>query len=132
MYCPNRECIDFEETGEPGEYRDDIEVCPKCGARLVHEAPDLRERGSVGVDEDECTPGQPLVAVAAFNYRQQADLAASMLLGAGLDAVVFGDDCGTVDPALGFATRCRLMVPENQAESALALLEKAPPIEPKS
>jgi hypothetical protein len=47
-----------------------------------------------------------------------------MLLGAGLTAVVFGDDCGTVDPGLGFATRCRLMVPEDQASLALSLLEQ--------
>ena len=124
MYCPNRECIDFEETGEPGEYREDIEVCPKCGSRLVHDLPDLRPPEEVGEVADVDDREGALVAVAAFNYRQDADLAASMLLGAGLTAVVFGDDCGTVDPGLGFATRCRLMVPEDQASLALSLLEQ--------
>lgn len=123
MYCPNRECIDFEETGEPGEYREDIEVCPKCGARLVHDRPELRAPEEVAGLGDGGGAEGTLVAVAAFNYRQDADLAASTLLGAGLDAVVFGDDCGTVDPGLGFATRCRLMVPEDQANLALSLLE---------
>ena len=122
MFCPNRECVDFEEIGEPGEYRDDIEVCPKCGARLVHERPELRTPEEVAGVGDAGGPEGTLVAVAAFNYRQDADLAASMLLGAGLNAVVFGDDCGTVDPGLGFATRCRLMVPEGQANLALTLL----------
>lgn len=125
MYCPNRECIDFEETGEPGEYRDDIEVCPKCGSRLVHELPDLRPPEEVEDVADPDDPEGTLVAVAAFNYRQDADLAASMLLGAGLAAVVFGDDCGTVDPSLGFSTQCRLMVPEDQVSLALSLLEQA-------
>ena len=39
MFCPNRGCVDFLETGMQAEYRDDITVCPKCGAELVRELP---------------------------------------------------------------------------------------------
>ncbi len=123
MYCPNRECDDFQATGEPGEYRDEIEVCPKCGARLVHERPDQRERGEATSDEDEAVaPEGPLAAVAEFNYRQDADVAASMLWASGVPAVVFAGTSGT-DPRVEFGSRVRLMVSERALRVARELLE---------
>ena len=38
MYCPNPECPDRARTGEPGEYRDGVTVCPYCSTPL-EEAP---------------------------------------------------------------------------------------------
>ena len=125
MFCPNRECLDFQESGAPGEYREGIVVCPKCGAHLVPEPPVLSEGGGPGTEggeEHDAVPG-PLVAVASFNYHQDADLAASMLLANGVQAVVFADDCGGTDPRIGFGSRTRVMVPEGQAQLALSLLE---------
>jgi hypothetical protein len=124
VFCPNRDCLDFQESGAPGEYREGIVVCPKCGARLVPETPNLRgaeQTGSGSAEEEEAASG-PLVVVASFNYRQDADLAASMLLASGVRAVVFADDCGGTDPRVGFGSRARVMVPEDQAELALSLL----------
>ncbi len=127
MYCPNRECVDFEETGEPGEYRDDVEVCPKCGARLVHERPELDERDAAPPEEDDAiAPEGPLVAVAEFNFRQDADLAASVLWASGVPAVVFAGTSGT-DPRIEFGSRVRLMVSERDVEAARALLEQEAP-----
>ena len=125
MYCPNPDCPDVQESGEPGEYRDDVRVCPKCGAELVPgtpaEALDAAGAGSAG---DEDADG-PLVAVAAFNYRQDAELAASFLQANGVEAGVFGDDCGGTDPRVGFSSRARVMVPEGQARLAATLLDQA-------
>jgi len=50
MYCPNRDCPDFKDTGKPGEYREGISLCPYCGTALVAEdplrtAPPTREAG---------------------------------------------------------------------------------------
>lgn len=39
MYCPNRECPDFEMNGRHGEYREGITECPYCGEHLVPEDP---------------------------------------------------------------------------------------------
>jgi hypothetical protein len=125
VFCPNRDCPDFRESGVPGEYREGIVVCPKCGARLVSEPPVLREAeepGAEGTNERDAALG-PLVAVASFNYHHDADLAASMLLANGVQAIVFADDCGGIDPRIGFGSRSRVMVPESQAKLALSLLE---------
>ncbi len=70
-------------------------------------------------------PEGPLVTVASFNYRQDADLVLSLLLARGTEAVSFSDDCGGVDPRLGFGTRTRVVVPESQAAAALALIDEA-------
>jgi hypothetical protein len=35
MYCTNPECPDLAATGRPGEYREHVEHCPVCGARLA-------------------------------------------------------------------------------------------------
>jgi hypothetical protein len=125
VFCPNRECPDVEESGAPGEYREGIVLCPKCGTRLVPERPVLagdEEPGAEGAEEQDAAVG-PLVAVASFNYHQDADLVASMLLANGVQAVIFADDCGGTDPRIGFGSRTRVMVPEGQARLALALLE---------
>jgi hypothetical protein len=125
MYCPNRECIDFEETGEPGEYRDDVEVCPKCGARLVHERLDLVREDSAALADGEGAglPQEPLVAAAAFNYQHEANLVALMLRANGVPAVVFDGSFG-VDPRPTFGSRARVMVSERDLGLARALLEQ--------
>jgi len=43
MYCPNRECPDFETTGRHGEYREGIIECPYCGHQLVSMDPAAAE-----------------------------------------------------------------------------------------
>lgn len=123
MFCPNPECLDFQETGAPGEYREGIVSCPRCGSRLVPEPPAPSGGERPAAEEQEDDPG-PLVAVASFNYHQDADLVASMLLANGVEAAVFGDDCGGTDPRIGFGSRTRVMVPEGQAQLALSLLER--------
>ena len=129
MFCPSPECPDRLESGEPGEYRDGIFTCPRCGATLVPEHPFPEQ------EEEQPLPGFPAgdgdggppVEVASFNYRQDAELACSMLEANGVPAFVFGDDCGGVDPRIGFGTRTRVMVPASRAEEAASLLREAAP-----
>ncbi len=126
MYCPNPNCPDVQESGEPGEYRDDVRACPKCGAELVPGTPSAERDGAGTGPEGDAEPDGPLVAVASFNYRQDAELAASFLQANGVEAGVFGDDCGGTDPRVGFSSRARVMVPEGQARLAATLLEETP------
>ena len=129
MYCSNPQCPDFIQWATHGEYREGLTVCPKCGAMLVAGRP---EPAGAEVPAKRVAPQLaplpgPLVTLASFNYRQDADLAVSMLLANGINAVVAGDDCGRVDPGLGFGTRSRVLVDASQLEAASALLEQAVP-----
>lgn len=125
MFCPNVDCPDFKESGIAGEYLERTTICPKCGAHLVAEPPAVKPAG----EEAPRFPGLsepsegPLVTVASFNYRQEADLVLSMLLARGIEASAFSDDCGGVDPRLGFGTRTRVVVPASQVADAVALIE---------
>ena len=125
MFCPNLECPDLKESGIAGEYVEGTTVCPKCGARLENKPPALKAAAedAPGFPEPLEHSGGPLMTVASFNYRHEADLVLSMLLARGIDAVTFSDDCGGVDPRVGFGTRTRVVVSESQAAAALALIE---------
>ncbi len=35
VICPNPECSDIRRTGNPGQYKPEIKVCPKCDTKLV-------------------------------------------------------------------------------------------------
>lgn len=126
MFCPNPQCPDLVESGEPGEYREGILTCPKCGASLVpeHPSPPEDDQTSAGVPRDR-SPQESPVEVASFNYRHDAEVARSILAANGVEAFVFGDDCGGVHPGIGFGTKTRLMVPASQASEAAALLREA-------
>ena len=118
MYCPNRECPDFKETGMHGEYVEGITVCPFCGSSLVEEVPD--ESPTQAQDSTE-----RLVVIASYSFRQDAELAITFLRNNGIDVVESPDDCGGTNPVVGFATGIRLLAPESEATKAIALLKKA-------
>jgi hypothetical protein len=138
MYCPNPECSDFKETGVPGEYVRGVTACPFCGSWLVEQAPDMHppaeqkktdeEKNETKQEEEEFTTldelDEELVAIASYGFRQDAELAVTYLINQGVDVFESPDDCGGTDPALGFATGTRLLVPKSQAKQALALLDK--------
>ena len=64
------------------------------------------------------------VVVATYNFRYEADLVKTYLSANGVDIVESSDDCGGADPAMGFGTRTRVLVPKSQADRAIALLKK--------
>lgn len=127
MYCPNPECLDFVEDGVRGEYVDTVSVCPKCGTRLVAGPPPDEPRGGAKAAGENAAgrENDPLVEVASFGYRQDAELAVSYLVARGLDAVELADDVGGVNTGVGFATGARVLVPTSRVGEALALLDEA-------
>jgi len=132
MYCPNRECPDFKETGMHGEYVEGITVCPFCGNSLVEEVPDENPpqvKNETEPDNRELDSAQDsaqrLVVIASYSFRQDAELAITFLKNNGVDVVESPDDCGGTNPVVGFATGIRLLAPESQARRAIALLKKA-------
>ncbi len=126
MFCPNEHCPDFEDTGIHGEYVDTIWGCPVCGTRLVPELPQQPTRAAPGDSDGAASEetGRALVAVASFNTRQDADVAASYLEAQGIRALVAPDDVGGAYGAVGFAAGYRVFVPEDLAGDAAALLER--------
>jgi hypothetical protein len=70
------------------------------------------------------------VVLRRFHYRHEAEVARSVLDGHGIEAWVTSDDCGAVDPALGFVRGACLVVAEEHAARAAELLDagaEAPP-----
>ena len=122
MYCPNPECPDFVEDGFPGEYVENVSVCPKCGASLVAGTPpeDLGgpQIAAPGADD-------PPAEVASFNSRQDAELAAGYLVARGIAAAVLADDAGGEYAGMGMAAGARVLVPTSRVAEALALLEES-------
>ncbi len=137
MFCPNRECPDFVEDGAPGEYVDSVEVCPKCGAALVAEWPPVESREARGdaeagegaeVEVPVCgAPGAaegPLVALAAYDYPDEAEPLIAALLAAGVGVYQFFDD-GRDFPEKNELPACtRVLVPQSQAPLAVSVLKR--------
>jgi hypothetical protein len=137
MFCPNRECPDFVEDGAPGEYVDSVTLCPKCGAALVAEWPAARpddeatealptppEGVEYPVPGDAPTADGPLVAVAAYDYPDEAEPLISALVAAGVSVYQFLDD-GRDFPEQNDVPACtRVLVPQSQARLAANLLRR--------
>lgn len=66
-----------------------------------------------------------LVVVGDFPNRIDADLAKGALDASGIDSFVSGDDAGGVQPGL-WMKGVRLLVREDDAERALAVLQSEP------
>ncbi|MBZ5587666.1 MAG: hypothetical protein LAO05_03815 [Acidobacteriia bacterium] len=134
MYCPNRECPDFQEDGVPGEYLDTVSICPKCGAALVAEWPPAeapREPLIPSAPEEEgatCAveqlPRGPLVALAAFDYPDETEPFVAALEKAGIAVFQFIDDGRDFEDRGGIQTCTRLLVPESQAARATVVLKQ--------
>jgi hypothetical protein len=76
MICPNAECPDRIISGIPGEYRDGIEKCPKCGSDLV---PD---------ELLQALPSEPDTALEQPSRPLPVKLAQIITAGAALSALV--------------------------------------------
>jgi len=128
MYCPNPQCPDFVETGEPGEYNEGVTKCAKCGAWLVAYLPSelLPTKATrEGPWEDDHTADEDLVVIASFARRQDADLAISFLQANGIEVRELDPGSRSSYPDLAFGTGWGLLVRASQAEDARALLAEA-------
>lgn len=145
MKCTNPDCPDIELFGVQGVYREGISLCPKCGSTLVDDSPgswqltredpeqtpsDSSELAIGVLSEDIALPSLTskldddfLIPVAAFDYRCEADLLASMLWASGIPAEVNSDDCGFMSPALGLATEAFVEVRASDLEEVIDLLD---------
>ena len=82
-HCANLDCPDRARLRRV-EFRDDIEVCPRCGETLADGPPPR-----AGKEEDEYVE---LADAATFMYVHEAELAASHLAAAGIDAHIVNRD----------------------------------------
>lgn len=117
-YCVNDECPEFQEYGVRGEYRDDIQVCPVCGASLASEVPDSE------VSDKDSMPDINLAIVARFHQRYEAELVKALLEDHGIKASILSDDCGGVHPAMGFCRAAHIVVEKKDYEKAIAILKE--------
>lgn len=129
-HCPNPECPDRPAHGRPGEYRDEVDVCPFCGTPLEWgPPPEPVSRGNA----DLPPPGEPgdsnsgPAAVGHFMDEGEAELARGFLEARGIPARIARDTAGWYPSALGAMTGIRLLVPASlaaEAESLLAAVEE--------
>ena len=133
MFCPNRECPDFVESHIHGEYVDGVTVCPVCGATLVEEVAAVQSaasRAEIQLDaasETEQVPpvAEQVVAVAAFDSRDDAGPALALLAANGVVVIEFLDDGRDFEDQSEWATCTRLLVPESQAAFAKRLIAES-------
>lgn len=134
MYCPNDECPDFVRYGLRGEYLEPATTCPKCGTTLLPGSPPGTSEPPNAPSAPEPTVDEatgPFVTVASFLTEHEADLAISYLASNGIRALRRSDDCGGAHPGIGFSNRSWVLVPEEDADEAAALLDDAAPEEPQ-
>jgi len=128
MYCPNPECPDFVETGEPGEYNEGVTKCAKCGAWLVPYLPPelLAEKTTKEAPwADDRRPDEDLVVAASFARTQDAHLAMSFLQANGIEVVELHTGPRGKYSDLAFGPGLRLLVRASQLDDARALLADA-------
>ena len=131
MICRNDECPDWRINGVRGQYREGITACPRCGALLVEPfgvEPARTEDDRSASKEPSILIGSRVV-VARLNVRHEAELLRGVLAAHGIAAVVNSDDCGTIDPALGFGREVQLFVGADDAQRALAVIADGQPDE---
>jgi len=125
MICVNPECPDRLLSGVRSEDREDLEECPKCGARLLAPEPARAEDSLQNAPPTLSVRDTPAgaVRIATFPSYDVARFAAEQLLAAGLHPVllvnVFNATMAWTPQSL---TPTRLAVPEAEADEARALV----------
>ena len=106
MFCPKCKA----------EYREGFSRCADCDIDLVLEISPEPEPSVEYID---------FIKIMTFSSRHEAELAKGLLSVNGINAVVFGDDYGGIQPALSFSTGVQLMVKEEDVEEATRILHNA-------
>ncbi len=68
--------------------------------------------------------GDPLVTVATFLHRGEAEVASASLRSAGIEAMIVADDEGGLSPGFFTEHRVRLVVHRDRSTEAALLLEE--------
>ena len=106
MFCPKCKV----------EYREGFSTCEDCGIDLV---PELFPEPEPSVEYID------FIKIITYSSRYEAELAKGFLSVNGINAVVFGDDYGGLQPALSFSTGVQLLVKEEDVEKAKKILHDA-------
>jgi len=106
MFCPKCKA----------EYREGFSRCADCDIDLVLE---------ISPEPEPSVEYFDFIKIITFSSRHEAELAKSLLSVNGINAVVFGDDYGGIQPALSFSTGVQLMVKEEDVEEATGILHDA-------
>ena len=131
MFCPNSECPDRIADSRPGEYRQEIEICPICGATLVAtlaEVDGFDEPNGTADARTAVPDGAPDRVVLRTSNLVEADMASSMLEEHDVPfyrrtLALGGIGFGTGTAALAPGGEHILLVPEGAADRAEHLLE---------
>ncbi|MFQ5668998.1 MAG: hypothetical protein ACE5HD_00600 [Acidobacteriota bacterium] len=115
-HCPNPECSFLAETGQAGEYRDEISVCSDCGAAL--------EPGRPPRVDQKAGPRWTGVLVATDPHA--VHLARSFLAREGIPSEVRPTRKESELLLPGQAAGAEIIVPSPLAEAARDLLENQP------
>ena len=72
-----------------------------------------------------------MVVLTTVDTRYEAEVLRTALAAAGIDSQVTSDDCGAVDPALGFGRGIHLLVSTSAFEKAKEVLSAHTTVEPE-
>jgi len=127
VYCPNRECPDFVQTGFHAEFVAGVTVCPACGAYLVDRLPDNSDDSDVL--EKEPRPDTEVEPVFETGDPTEVTVVRSLLEASGVPYVTLGAESFdtfrggrspmSFNPTSGSVI---FLVPRQVAEHARALL----------
>jgi len=69
------------------------------------------------------------VVLRTFSSRSEAQSVQAVLFGSGIETFVESDDCGALDPALGFGRGVQLLVAEEDVDRAADVMSQVVPPE---
>ena len=72
-----------------------------------------------------------MVVLTTVDTRYEAEVLRTALAAAGIDSQIISDDCGAVDPALGFGRGTHLLVSSSDFEQAKEVLSAPTTVDPE-
>ena len=69
------------------------------------------------------------VVLKTFSSRYEAEAVRSLLAGSSIESFIVSDDCGSVDPGLGFGRGVDLLVKAEDRDQALCVMLDVPTAE---
>ncbi len=121
MYCPNEDCPDVKQTGSPGEYRDEVARCPRCGSDLVEDLPAWVEKEEDAAPGDVSYDFEALVPLCNVSNRARIPLIRSLLDPSGIRYYIRNERTLDRLPVLGAAV---VLVEPSRIDEARELLSR--------
>jgi len=116
-YCPNIDCPFRKEFNKASEFRDEVEICPDCGSRLIS--------GEAPQPQSESLKTEELVVIAKYMYPHQAHLARITLEARDIRAFIRDEHSVGIQSLYGHAFGgIKLEVATTDAHKALEILDE--------